>query len=42
MRSQLALIGGEEFTTVFEDIHASLLQDTGCASANDEPMLLNG
>jgi cyanophycinase len=29
--SRLALIGGEEFATGFEDVHASLLKDTGRA-----------
>src|SRR5512137_1882055 len=29
MNSRLALIGGEEFSDGFEDVHASLLKDTG-------------
>ena len=31
MQSRLALIGGEEFSAGFEDVHASLLKDAGCA-----------
>lgn len=31
MHSRLALIGGEEFAAGFEDVHASLLKDTGRA-----------
>ena len=31
MHPRLALIGGEEFANGFEDVHASLLQDTGRA-----------
>ncbi len=31
MHSRLALIGGEEFAAGFEEVHASLLQDTGRA-----------
>ncbi len=31
MRPRLALIGGEEFAAGFEEVHASLLQDTGRA-----------
>jgi cyanophycinase len=31
MYSRLALIGGEEFATGFEDVHAGLLADTGAA-----------
>ena len=31
MYSRLALIGGEEFSNGFEDVHASLLRDTGRA-----------
>ena len=31
MNSRLALIGGEEFSDGFEDVHTSLLKDTGIA-----------
>ncbi len=31
MHARLALIGGEEFATGFEEVHASLLKDTGRA-----------
>jgi hypothetical protein len=31
MPPHLALIGGEEFAAGFEDVHASLLKDTGNA-----------